>query len=146
MSLRITPLLVAILLLFSPSAGVKVAEAQVSDSDRSAIRQVIENQLAAFQRDDGSEAFSYASPGIQRRFGSPDNFMAMVRSGYAPVYRPREVEIRELRVEGTTVQQEVLFVGPDGKPVIAVYTMQRQTDGSWKINGVYLITAPDATT
>ena len=49
-------------------------------------------------------------------------------------------------MEGSTIQQEVLFVGPDGKPVIAVYTMQQQTDGSWKINGVYLITAPDATT
>ena len=89
MSLRVIPLFVAVLLLFSPNVGVKVAGAQVSDSDRNAIRQVIENQLAAFQRDDGSEAFSYASPGIQRRFGTPDNFMAMVRSGYAAVYRPR---------------------------------------------------------
>ena len=148
MSLRVIPLFAAVLLLVSPGVGVKVAGAQegVSDSDRSAIRQVIENQLAAFQRDDGGEAFSYASPGIQRRFGTPDTFMAMVRNGYAAVYRPREVEIRGLRVEGGTIQQEVLFVGPDGKPVIAVYTMQRQADGSWKINGVYLIAAPDATT
>lgn len=148
MLLRVMPLFAAVLLLVSPGAGVKVAEALegVSDNDRSAIRQVIENQLAAFQRDDGGEAFSYASPGIQRRFGTPDTFMAMVRSGYAAVYRPREVEIRALHVEGGTIQQEVLFVGPDGKPVIAVYTMQRQADGSWKIDGVYLIAAPDATT
>lgn len=148
MSRRVIPLFAAVLLLVSPGVGVKMAGAQegVSDSDRSAIRQVIENQLAAFQRDDGGEAFSYASPGIQRRFGTPDTFMAMVRNGYAAVYRPREVEIRGLRVEGGTIQQEVLFVGPDGKPVIAVYTMQRQADGSWKINGVYLIAAPDATT
>ena len=147
MSRRVIPLFAAVLLLVSPGVGVKMAGAQegVSDSDRSAIRQVIENQLAAFQRDDGGEAFSYASPGIQRRFGTPDTFMAMVRNGYAAVYRPREVEIRGLRVEGGTIQQEVLFVGPDGKPVIAVYTMQRQADGSWKINGVYLIAAPDAT-
>lgn len=153
MSLRVIPLFATVLLLVSPGVGVKMAGAQegVSDSDRSAIRQVIENQLAAFQlaafqHDDGGEAFSYASPGIQRRFGTPDTFMAMVRNGYAAVYRPREVEIRGLRVEGGTIQQEVLFVGPDGKPVIAVYTMQRQADGSWKINGVYLIAAPDATT
>ena len=148
MSRRVIPLFAAVLLLVSPGVGVKMAGAQegVSDSDRSAIRQVIENQLAAFQRDDGGEAFSYASPGIQRRFGTPDTFMAMVRNGYAAVYRPREVEIRGLRVEGGTIQQEVLFVGPDGKPVIAVYTMQRQADGSWKINGVYLIAAPGATT
>jgi len=147
MSRRIAPLITAVLLLLS-TVSFQVAWAQegVSDNDRSAIRRVIENQLAAFQRDDGSEAFSYASPGIQRRFGTPDNFMAMVRNGYAAVYRPQEVEIRELRVQGSTIQQEVLFVGPDGRPVIAVYTMQRQADGSWKINGVYLISAPDATT
>ena len=112
--------------------------------EAAAIRSVIEQQLAAFQRDDGAEAFSYAAPGIQRRFQTPEIFMQMVRSGYAPVYRPREVEFRELRVRGETIQQEVLFVGPDGKPVLALYTMQRQADGSWKIAGVILLKAPDA--
>ena len=68
----------------------------------------------------------------------------MVRKGYAPVYRPREVEFRELRVRGNTIQQEVLFVGPDGKPVLALYSMQQQPDGRWRIAGVILLKAPDA--
>ena len=121
-------------------------EATVSDADRTSIRGVIESQLAAFQRDDGAEAFSYAAPGIQRKFGNPDIFMQMVRSGYAMVYRPQEVQILDLRINGNTIQQDVLFVGPDGKPVIAVYTMQQQEDGSWRIAGVYLRAVPQETT
>ena len=130
------------------SLGIAQAQthATVSDADRDSIRGVIESQLAAFQRDDGAEAFSYAAPGIQRKFGNPDVFMQMVRSGYAMVYRPREVEILDLRINGSTIQQDVLFVGPDGKPVIAVYTMEQQADGSWRIAGVYLRSVPQETT
>lgn len=121
-------------------------DATVGDGDRASIRGVIESQLGAFQRDDGAKAFSYAAPGIQRKFGNPDIFMQMVRSGYAMVYRPREVQILDLRINGSTIQQDVLFVGPDGKPVIAVYTMEQQEDGSWRIAGVYLRTLPQETT
>ena len=71
--------------------------------DQSAIRGIIESQLEAFQRDDGTRAFSYASPGIRQRFGTADNFMAMVRSGYAAVYRPQEVEFLDSRVRGGPV-------------------------------------------
>jgi hypothetical protein len=39
--------------------------------------------------------------------------------------------------------QNVLVVGPDGIPVMAIYLMQRQPDGSWRINGVYLIRISD---
>ena len=38
---------------------------------------------------------------------------------------------------------EVYVVGPDGKPALAVYEMQRQPDGSWRINGCWLTPAPD---
>jgi hypothetical protein len=39
--------------------------------------------------------------------------------------------------------QEVYVVGPDGNPVLAIYEMQRQPDGSWRINGCWLTRAPD---
>jgi hypothetical protein len=37
-------------------------------------------------------------------------------------------------------------VGPDGQAVIALYVMERQPDGSWRINGVYLLQVPGETT
>jgi hypothetical protein len=107
--------------------------------DRQAIRGIIQSQLGAFQRDDGHEAFSYASPGIRRKFQTPEIFMAMVRGGYAPLYRPRAVEFLETRVKDGQTVQMMRFVGPDGVAVIAMYTMERQPDGSWRISGVVLL-------
>ena len=39
--------------------------------------------------------------------------------------------------------QAVLLVGPDGVPVLALYPMQQQPDGSWKTAGCYLVPLKD---
>ena len=52
--------------------------------------------------------------------------------------------MRDLRPEGENLLQEVLFVGPEGQPVLAIYRMERQPDGSWRIAGVVSISAPDS--
>lgn len=119
------------------------AGAQTSDADQAAIRQVIQSQISAFQEDDGPTAYGYASPTIQEKFVNPDIFLEMVKTGYPAVYHPREVEFRELKVENGRLLQEVYVVGPDGNPALAIYEMQRQPDGSWRINGCWLTRAPD---
>ncbi|MEO1018199.1 MAG: DUF4864 domain-containing protein [Pseudomonadota bacterium] len=111
-------------------------------SDQAAIVAVIQSQLDAFQRDDGAAAFSHAAPGIRARFGSADNFMAMVRGGYSSVYRPQSVEFLDLITYQGVPAQRVLFVGPDGEPVIAIYPMEQQADGSWRIAGCILERVP----
>lgn len=109
------------------------------DSDRAAIREVIERQLQAFQRDDGAAAFSYAAPGIQSKFASPEAFMEMVRGGYQAVYRPRAVQFKDIvSLEGTPAQR-LMVIGPDGVPMIAVYPMRRMLDGTWRIDGCVLM-------
>jgi len=113
-------------------------------AEEGAIRQVIENQLQAFQRDDGSAAFSYASPTIQRIFDSPQRFMQMVKQGYDPVYRPRSYSFTALEPAGPgDAVQFVEFVDQNGLAWRARYFMQRQDDGSWRINGVSLEQLPD---
>ena len=115
--------------------SLAAAEKPLEPGDAEAIRTVVEHQLQAFQADDGQQAFSYASPAIQSIFKTPDTFMSMVRAGYRPIYRPREVEFRDLvAVEGRWTQR-LLVVGPDGVPVIAQYVMEKQPDGSWRIDG-----------
>ena len=134
--------LLGLLALFALGMGGPAA-AQSADADALVIRQVIESQMAAFQRDDGPGAYAFASPTIQQKFGSADIFMEMVRTGYAAVYRPRTVEFRGLHSEGGRLLQDVFVVGPDGNPALAIYEMQRQPDGSWRINGCWLTRAPD---
>jgi Domain of unknown function (DUF4864) len=130
------------LALAGDSAASGAAPA-VGPADRAAIRAVISHQLGAFRHDDGQAAFADASPTIQHVFGDAATFMQMVRTGYQPVYRASGVEFRELGpVDGRLIQQ-VYMVGPDGIPVIARYEMQRQPDGSWRINGCSIARAPD---
>lgn len=119
------------------------AGAQTSDADQAAIRQVIQSQIAAFQKDDGPTAYGYASPTIQQKFSNPEVFMQMVKTGYSAVYHPRTVEFRDLKVENGRLLQEVFVIGPDGNPALAIYEMQQQPDGSWRINGCWLTRAPD---
>lgn len=127
-----------------PSPARADALAAVSAADRVEIRRVIEAQLAAFRRDDGPGAFDFASPAIRRMFGTPDAFMRMVRQGYRPVYRPREVSFLDMvDVDGYPAQR-VFLLGPDGDPVVAVYAMERQADGTWRIAGCALTKATEA--
>lgn len=133
----------SILIVLIGLASVARAQDGISAVDRDAIRGVIEQQVEAFRADDGDRAFGFASPGIQQMFGSADNFMAMVRQGYEPVYRPRSVEFRELVAERGRLAQRVLFVGPDGVPVVAEYTMEQQPDGTWRIAGCMLLRSPE---
>ena len=110
--------------------------------DVQSIRDVIEQQIDAFKRDDATGAYSFAAPGIQKIFPSAEIFMQMVRQGYQPVYRPKSFAFEELtQIDGKLVQP-VQVIGPDGVPVTALYIMERQSDGSWKIGGCVLTRVP----
>ena len=109
------------------------AEGSLSPQDQAAIQATITSQLQAFQHDDAAGAFGYAAPSTQGVFGTPDNFLDMVRRGYPPVYRPHSVEFSALGDVDGQIMQNVELVGPDGLPYTARYTMEREADGSWRI-------------
>ena len=133
-------LISALILVFLLGA----ANAQtVSPSDKTAFQAVIAGQLEAFKKDDGKTAFSFAAPLVQGIFQNPETFMAMVKKGYEPIYKNTQYSFGSLVVspDGKPVQH-VSFVGVDGKNYEAVYAMQQQPDGSWKIAGVQMIVIP----
>jgi hypothetical protein len=141
-----TLLLAAFVALATALAAAFAPPSQADEIDgaaSAAIRSVIESQMAAFKVDDGPAAFAYASPGIQAQFQTPDYFMQMVKTGYQPVYRPQAVEFLELVQSERGPVQAVHVIGPDGRAVIALYSMERQPDGSWRIDGCTLTAAPD---
>jgi len=130
----------AALLLAIGSGGPRLAAAAVlSDSDRSAVQGVIRQQLDAFRRDDAPGAFALASPGIQQMMIDPDHFLAIVRHAYQPVYAPRAVEFTTLSDDTGAVVQMVELIGPDGMAYTAVYSMEREDDGTWRISGCVLL-------
>jgi hypothetical protein len=139
-AMRALAVLLMALLLATPLAAARADEAPSAQpsSEREAIHGVIQHQLDAFRADNAGAAFGYASPNIQGMFGDAEHFMAMVKTGYPPVYRPRSSAFGGLvDIDGRTVQK-VRFVGPDGRAALALYYMEREADGTWKIDGCQL--------
>ena len=126
-------ILVAAFLVAAPAAAEDVGSA-----DARAVQTVIDSQIAAFKAHDHATAYSFAAPGIRQIFPTVDSFMNMVIGGYQPVYDPQSYHFgRNIAVEGD-IRQEVIITDKDGKQWQAVYTLQRQEDGSWKVTGVKL--------
>lgn len=111
----------------------------LSAADQEDIRVVIRGQLAAFQADDAAKAFSFAAPAIRQQFGNnPQKFLEMVKIGYQPVYRPRSVLFGELKMLSGVMVQEMYIIDQNGRSLVALYTMERQADGNWRIAGCVL--------
>jgi hypothetical protein len=132
--MRIAVLLITLLLNFTPAFADDIAAAQ----------SVIRAQEQAFARDDAAAAYSHAAPAIKRIFPTPDIFMSMVENAYAPVYRHRSFEFGEAKVEGNWIGQRVHIIDANGDAWEALYTLEQQGDGSYKITGCSLLKAGQA--
>jgi hypothetical protein len=129
--MRIVALLVAIGIVFSSAAALA--------DDVTAAQSVIRAQEQAFARDDAAAAYSHAAPAIREIFPAPDIFMSMVKNGYAPVYRHRSFEFGESQSEGSHISQHVHIIDANGEAWEALYTLEQQADGSYKITGCSLL-------
>jgi hypothetical protein len=128
--------------------GLTQGAAHAADeAGREAARATVARQIEAFRTDDAATAYAQAAPAIQGMFPSPDTFLAMVRKGYAAVYRARTFRVDRVEDVGTngvalgaTVQDEA------GADWLALYTLEKQPDGAWRITGCQLTKAPGTST
>jgi hypothetical protein len=135
----------AALVLLALLIGLMAFAGPVSAGDDVAAAQdVIRAQEQAFSRDDAAAAYSYAAPAIQKLFPRADIFMFMVQNSYAPVWRHRSFEFGEARTEGSWVAQRVHIVDANGEAWEALYTLEQQADGSFRITGCTLLKAGEA--
>lgn len=126
-------------LVIAVLAGLAAAPAKAGDAEIRSAQSSIEAQLKAFLADDGAAAYSYAAPNIQTIFPTVEAFMSMVTNGYQPVRRPKNYAFGKVEeTSPTSIVQQVLLVGPDGKEYEAVYTLELQPDGLYRITGVSL--------
>ena len=114
----------------------------LSADDRRAVRATIEAQLQALAAGDAVQAFSHASPDIQRQFGDAETFIAMVRQGYPMVIRPAAtVFFQAERVDGAVLQR-VQFRDAAGQRWLATYRLVKLADQPgqpWRIKGVAVV-------
>jgi hypothetical protein len=111
---------------------------KLAASEWSAIRRTIDAQRKALRSGDAQVAFSYASPGIRAQFRTAEGFFAMVREGYGALLEARYVEFLEGAVIEGAVVQPLRLVAPDNSVLVALYTMEKQKDGRWRIAGCVL--------
>ncbi len=120
-------------------AGLAIAPALAGEREVRSAQSSIDAQLKAFQADDFSLAYSYAAPNVKRIFPSVEIFMGMVESGYQPVRNPRSFAFGKVEEPtSTSIIQQVYLQGADGKEYEAVYTLELQPDGVYRITGVSL--------
>ncbi|MDV2984595.1 UNVERIFIED_CONTAM: DUF4864 domain-containing protein [Methylobacteriaceae bacterium AG10] len=113
------------------------------DTARTAARATIERQIEAFRRNDAAGAYAEAAPQIRNLFPSADSFIVMVEKGYAPVLRPRSYRFETAEEAGEDeIAQGVSLQDEAGIDWVALYTLQRQVDGAWRITGCHLKKAP----
>jgi len=134
--------LLLVLGLLMPNLTARADE--ISRADQSAFQEIINDQIAAFNADDGLRAYSHAAPVIKQLFPSPDVFMSMVRQGYQPVYRQKSFGFGEALDDMGRPAQEVTIVDVNGQTWTAIYSFERQANGSWKISGCRLVKVPGA--
>ena len=120
------------------AAAPAEAEAILPDADWKAIKSIISDQLAALQAGDSGKAFAHAAPGIRQQFETAQNFLTMVRAAYGALITARYTEFLEGAVIDGRVIQPLRLVGADNTVRVALYTMEKQPDGGWKIAGCVL--------
>ena len=101
-------------------------------------RAVVQAQLDAFAADDARRAFLLASPSARRHLRSPDNFINLVRTRYAVVYRPASVAFLKPQLIDGVVVLGVQMTDTQGAAWLATYTLERQPDGMFLIEGCEL--------
>jgi Domain of unknown function (DUF4864) len=112
-------------------------------SDKILFQDIISNQVAAFNNDDGTKAYSFAAPLVKKYFPTKEIFIAMVKQGYPQVYRAKSLDFGEVFQDNFgRATQRVTLVGPDGKRYEALYAMEKQPDGIWKIAACTVLEIP----
>lgn len=121
------------------AAGLWASQAHAGEAEIRSAQSSIEAQIRAFLAGDDVAAYSYAAPNIRHLFPDVERFMGMVRNGYQPVWKPRNFAFGKAEeISPSSIVQQVLLVGPDGKDYEAIYTLELQPDGAFRITGVSL--------
>lgn len=126
-------------LLVAFQALLPAQAAALSVKDEKAVQTVVQSQLAAFASGDANKAFSYAVPELRKTIGNASAFMEMVKNGYPVVYRPASVAFLKPEGSGDDAVQRVQMLDASGASWLAVYSLQRQKDKTWRISGCAVV-------
>jgi Domain of unknown function (DUF4864) len=128
-----------ILLLLNSSSVFAAGSSWPTTQEWAEIRQLIQTQLDAFARDDGEASYALAAPSVKERFPTAEAFNKMVRDNYRPIYNPREIKFLTPSIIQGRIMQGIQFLSDENQMLLAVFTVERQEDKTWKIKACSLM-------
>ena len=122
-----------------PFSTVRSIAAPLPPDDVAMIQEAIRGQLHALSEDDADSAFELTSPSIRSQMGSPENFLRLIKEEYGPIYRHLVVIFSAPQALGDAIIQIVRLTDRESRVWLAIYNMQRDMTGNWKIDGCQLL-------
>jgi hypothetical protein len=111
----------------------------LTPSDQSAMRLLIETQIAAMRSDDWRGAFALASPDLQIQYGTPAALRDDVTARYAPLPNVAGVDFMDIVTFRDLPTYRVTLTDREGATTTAYYLVRRLDDGSLRIAGCVLV-------
>lgn len=111
----------------------------ITTADAIAIHQVVQSQLDALSNDDAASAFDLATSEKRMLIGSPDNFLRLIKEEYNPIYRYQRVIFSRPEVVDGDAAQMVRVTDGYSRVWVAIFWMQQENDGNWRIDGCQLL-------
>lgn len=97
------------------------------------VRAVILAQLKAFAEDDAEAALATATPEVRKSVGDAGRFLALVRGNYPMVYRAAGFGFLPPALQKGQVLQVVTLRDRDDRTWLALFSLERQPDDTWRI-------------
>ena len=126
-----------------PPPDLPVA-AGLTGAEVSAMRSLIDAQIAAMRSGDWSAAFALASPDLQAQYGTPAAFGDDVSLHYAPLPAVASVRFIDIVMFRGLPTYRVTLADADGGVTTAYYLVRRLEDGALRIAGCVLVRAPSS--
>jgi hypothetical protein len=123
----------------SSYAAAALTPAALTPADKAAVQQTVRLQIDALAQDDADRAFALATPDTRDLLGTPVNFLQMIKQEYEPVYRHQLVLFSPPELIQGQVYQVVHLTDLDSRVWIAIYSVNRDEGGAWKVDGCQLI-------
>lgn len=115
------------------SMQMKVRAETLSAPEAQQVQAVVMAQLKAFSEENAEAALAAATPEVRKSIGDAGRFLELVRGNYPMVYHPAGYAFLTPEVEKDQVIQVVAIRDADDKTWLALFSLERQPDHSWRI-------------
>ena len=120
--------------LAAASMQMKARAESLSGQEVQRVQAVVVAQLKAFSEGDADAAFATATPEVRKSVGDPGRFLNLVQGNYPMVHHPAGYALLAPQFEQGQVLQAVALRDEDDKTWLALFTLERQPDDSWRIS------------